>query len=220
MKRWRLGAHPADQRIGRVELAPPAPADANELGLRLRTARERLGLALEDVRDQIDVPLLDLDALERGHLAVLHTEQAAVVALWRYAERLGLDPRDLVEVLRACWPNRELAINAIASRRGFTPVAELRAALQLLNPIASATWLDAQPIGLSDATKAILESRSAKRLLALQLLAPVGALGRLQLSSMSDPELPQPDGTPDDDLRKQRREQSDSVAPNKSDLNA
>lgn len=185
---------PKEQVAVEAVVTPPPPADPVELGLRLRSARERLGLRLEDVRDEIDVPLVDLDALERGNLEPLHTQQAAVVALWRYAERLGLEPRELAGVINAHWPHRGLAVNAVASRRGYTPVAELRTAIQLLNPISDPISLGATRLGLSETTRGVLEDHSAKRLVALQLLAPVTAAPLL--SRRPAPALPEHEDRP------------------------
>lgn len=186
MRLFHRSAPPEEESSAEVEpAAPRLPADPIELGLLLRSTRERLGIGLEEVRDEIDVPLVDLDALERGQLETLLTQQAAVIALWRYAERLGLDASGLVGVLRTHWPNRVLAVNAIVSRRGFTPIAELRTASHLLSPISDPVSLGTMSLGLSQTTKEILEARSAKHLFALQLLAPAIALQRSQLGSGS-----------------------------------
>lgn len=165
-----------------VQVRPAPPADPIELGLLLRTARERSELRLEDVRDAISVPVVDLDALERGRLETLHTQQAAVVVLFRYAQHLGLEPDELVPVLRAHWPHRGLSVDAFASPHGITPLAELQVARGLLLPIATPGPLAAKALGLSEATRSLLESGSAKRLFALKVLAPTSVVRRARLA--------------------------------------
>lgn len=168
-----------------VVARPVPPADPIELGFLLRSNRERLGLRLDVVRAAINVPVVDLDALERGQLELLHTQQAAVIALWRYAEHLGLEPSELVGVLRSHWPHRGLAVDAFISNRGVTPVAQLQVAAQLLDPISSPKQLGKSTMGLSEATKHLLEDGSAKRLFALKVLAPTSAVRRARLSAAS-----------------------------------
>ena len=153
----------------------PPPANPTELGLALRTARERAGLSLEQVRDQIEVPLFDLDAIERGALELLHLEQTAVVAIWRYGELLGLDPEVLVAVARSSWPNRALAIDALRATPGTsTPLSHLARARQLLAPIASPNMLvgATSSMGLSQETLQLLAQAIGKSSLGLELGGP------------------------------------------------
>jgi hypothetical protein len=143
--------------------------------LLLRSSRERAGLSLEQVRDRIEVPLVDLDALERGALEHLHLEQAAVVAIFRYAELLGLDADTLVDVARTFWPNRALAIDAFRVTAGSaSAMSHLNQAKALLVPIASPRALRAGnvTIGLSHETIELLAGAVGKSSLGLEQGGP------------------------------------------------
>lgn len=153
----------------RVALSAPPPSTPVDVGLVLRSAREAAGLSLEDVRSSTGVPMVDLAALEHGHLEVLHVEQAAVVGLWRYAELLGLDPGQLVAVARAHWPRAALAVDAMRGKPGGMgmPCALLAEAEELLAgiaPRALALTRGTSPrgaIGLSEATRRQLAAGTA-----------------------------------------------------------
>ncbi len=153
----------------RVALSAPPPSTPVDVGLVLRSAREAAGLSLEDVRSSTGVPMVDLAALEHGHLEVLHVEQAAVVGLWRYAELLGLDPGQLVAVARAHWPRAALAVDAMRGKPGGMgmPCALLAEAEELLAgiaPRALALTRGTSPwgaIGLSEATRRQLAAGAA-----------------------------------------------------------
>jgi hypothetical protein len=158
--------------------APP-PTTPAEVGLALRSARERARLGLDEVRDRTGVPKVDLDALEQGRFDLLLVEQAAVVALWRFAELVGLDPADLVGVLRNHWPNRALAVDAfrLGSSPDSMPLARLKVARQLLAPITGTRQLGAgsssgSGIGLSEATRQLLASTSSSTALAVAAIGP------------------------------------------------
>jgi len=165
-------------------LSAPPPATPIEVGLVLRSAREKAGLSLESVRSSTGVPMVDLAALEQGHLAVLHVEQAAVVGLWRYAELLGLDPAPLVAVIRASWPHPALAVDAMHGDPHGTgmPCALLAEAEGLLMAIASRAAerggvLAARPelerpLGLSASTRRQLASGGARNVLTSTALVP------------------------------------------------
>ncbi|MHB1599658.1 MAG: helix-turn-helix domain-containing protein, partial [Acidimicrobiales bacterium] len=135
----------------------------------LRSAREAAGLSLEDVRSSTGVPMVDLAALEHGHLEVLHVEQAAVVGLWRYAELLGLDPGLLVGVVRAHWPRAALAVDAMRGKPGGMgmPCALLAEAEELLAGIAPRALALTRgtssrgAIGLSEVTRRQLAAGAA-----------------------------------------------------------
>ena len=67
-----------------------------ELGSRLRSQRESLGLALRRIEDQIHIPIRYLQALERGHLEDLPSTVQGRGMLKNYAEFLGLEPEQLL----------------------------------------------------------------------------------------------------------------------------
>lgn len=161
----------------RVVSAPP-PTNPIELGMALHSARERRGLSLEQVRDAIEVPSVDLDALERGQLELFHLQQSAVVALWRYAEFLELEPDRLLPVLQSHWPHRALSINAFRPDLGVaaTPVARLAAAARLLEPLLQSTHRNGIALGLSPATHAELATSRAAETFAASVLIPAAAL--------------------------------------------
>ncbi len=189
-------------------LSAPPLATPVEVGLVLRSAREKAGLSLESVRGSTGVPMVDLAALEHGHLEVLHVEQAAVVGLWRYAELLGLDPGPLVGVVRAHWPRPALAVDAMRRDPDSTgmPGALLAEADGLLSAIArrggdagrgsvSRRDPDRDPdrhLGLSEATRRELAGGTASHMLALTVLgaasrAPTAALPPVDAAAVPDP---------------------------------
>jgi len=168
---------------GRIVTHGPPPMNPIEVGLALRSAREREDLSLEQVRDRTDVPKVDLDALERGQLETFHVEQAAVVALWRYAEAVGLDPNALIEVLHRFWSKPSLSIEAlgITSDLGATPLAQLRLATSLLSPISRPRALTSgsRHLGLSKSMRDVLSSASIGATRAVATIGP----GRLPKST-------------------------------------
>ncbi|MDA8297280.1 MAG: helix-turn-helix domain-containing protein [Actinomycetota bacterium] len=181
----------------RVVSAPP-PTNPIELGMALHSARERRGLTLEQVRDAIEVPSVDLDALERGQLELFHLQQSAVVALWRYAEFLELEPDRLLPVLQGHWPHRALSVNAFRPDLGVaaTPVARLAAAARLLEPLLQSTHRNGTALGLSSATQAELATRRAAETFAASVLIPAAALATGE---------PRPSGTLRPGARPERR---------------
>jgi hypothetical protein len=149
------------------------------MGLLLRSARERRGLSLDVLRDQISVPRVDLVALEAGELSLLHTERAAAVALWRFADALGLDAELLVRILHTHWPRPtqgHLTIRPFADVA--LPVAQIAEASKLLAPIGRVVPrdLDTRPLGLSASTQAMLASVSARKNLGYEVLGTRKAL--------------------------------------------
>jgi cytoskeleton protein RodZ len=68
----------------------------NEVGDRLREARERLGLTLEEVERTTRIRIHHLEAIERGELDSLPSPVQARGFLRNYAEFLGLEPGDVM----------------------------------------------------------------------------------------------------------------------------
>jgi hypothetical protein len=104
----------------------------------------------------------------------LHVEQAGVVALWRFAEEVGLEPEPLVAVLRTYWPNRALGVGAIVpSTPGLAmPVVRLALAEQLLGRMAAPDQLTSSnsSIGLSPSTRTSLSAVSETAIIAVASL--------------------------------------------------
>ncbi|HXQ63188.1 MAG TPA: helix-turn-helix domain-containing protein [Acidimicrobiales bacterium] len=71
----------------------------SHLGLDLAQARERAGLSLEAVQDRTGVRRVQLEALEDGDLSRFPDEAAALVAVRRYAEILGLDAATMAQIV-------------------------------------------------------------------------------------------------------------------------
>jgi hypothetical protein len=147
-----------------------------EVGMALRSARERERLSLEEIRDRTDVPKVDLDALERGQLDIFHVEQAAVVGVWRYAEALNLDPNALVEVLHRFWTKPSLSIEAlgVTTDLGATPIAQLTLATSMLSPISRPRALTSgsRHLGLSKSMRDILSAASIGATRAVATIGP------------------------------------------------
>jgi cytoskeleton protein RodZ len=72
---------------------PPAAARA---GADLRAARERLGLALDDVAYNLRIRLPHLQALEEGRISLLPGNAYALAFIRTYASVLGLDAEEMV----------------------------------------------------------------------------------------------------------------------------
>jgi cytoskeletal protein RodZ len=155
---------------------PPDPTDPAELGLLLRATRERSALTLDEIRDRIAVPRVDLVALESGRLSLLHTERAASIALWRYADLLGLDAEALVRIVHTHWPRPTQGALSIQPFVGIElPVGQITHAQDLLRAITGVRERStrARPLGLSASTRSTLSSISARRNLGYEILGPV-----------------------------------------------
>lgn len=176
LKVFRRSSGPVAESRPVVFSAPPA-ANPVEVGLGLRTARERMGISLEQARESTGVPRVDLEALERGRLELLHVEQAAIVGLWRYAELLGLDPAPLVAVVRSHWPRPALAVDALYSESGGAgmPCARLALGEGILSKIVpkarELTWGSVR-LGISEATRLQLAKGAAHAVLTVAVIGP------------------------------------------------
>jgi hypothetical protein len=151
--RRAFGHHPE-----RVEFTPPPPINPVEVAMKLRVRREELNLSLESVRDQTGVPRIDLEALESAQLEVFHLEAAAVVALWRYSQLLGLEPDPLVAVIRQHWPRSATGIETLATQ-SIGPLARIRAAERAFRPFADPAPGRPEQLGLTTTTEESLTHR-------------------------------------------------------------
>jgi cytoskeleton protein RodZ len=68
-------------------------------GTDLRQAREDLGLSLEAVQDRTGIRRSHLEALEESDLSPFSDEKAALVAVRRYSEVVGLDSTVMVQIV-------------------------------------------------------------------------------------------------------------------------
>jgi cytoskeleton protein RodZ len=73
-----------------------ASSSVDDVGGRLREARERLGLTLEEVERTTRIRIHHLEAIERGELDSLPSPVQARGFLRNYAEFLGLEPGDVM----------------------------------------------------------------------------------------------------------------------------
>jgi hypothetical protein len=105
------GSDRTTRRRGIRRHRDPSPPD---VGSELRQAREELGLSLEAVQDRTGVRRADLEALEDGDLSRFSDEKAALTAVRRSAEILGLDGPAMAQIVADLWqtvtraPAREL----------------------------------------------------------------------------------------------------------------
>ncbi|HTZ10211.1 MAG TPA: helix-turn-helix transcriptional regulator [Acidimicrobiales bacterium] len=88
------------RRRGRRQLGPTTPA---ALGSALREAREASTVTLAEVHDRAGVPWQQLEALEGGDLSLFPDQDAAVVAVRRYADLVGLDADQLGAAVTRFW---------------------------------------------------------------------------------------------------------------------
>ena len=88
-------------------------------GPELRQARTQLDLALDVIQDRTGIRSRDLEALENGDLSGFRDERAALVAVRRYADTVGLDAIPMSLAVEAQW--RSVADAASAALTGMTP---------------------------------------------------------------------------------------------------
>lgn len=94
------------------------------VGEALRSRREALGLALEQVYAQLKIPVRYLRALEEERFDVFDAPQYAKGFVRSYAEFLGLDPEPLVaEVGRVLGGSRKLGLVAPSGEVPIRPAA-------------------------------------------------------------------------------------------------
>ncbi len=79
----------------------------------LRQARESAGLSVESIQDRTGVRRADIEALEQGDLSRFPDEKAALLAVRRVAEILGLDPTPMILSAQERWPHAAAAPSAV-----------------------------------------------------------------------------------------------------------
>jgi hypothetical protein len=94
----------------------PSPAS---FGPELRQAREQLDLSLAVIQDRTGVHSRDLEALEEGDLSRFRDERAALVAVRRYADTVGLDGISMSQAMQEQW--RSVADAPPPALTGATP---------------------------------------------------------------------------------------------------
>ncbi len=120
------------------------PISVPEMGRILRRARTRQGLRIEDVYDQIAIPVADLESLESGTIDRMPDRVQLLKALRRYAEFLGLPGDRFALTLIDRWP--DLSMYRVSET---TPPRGIHLSSTGLNPTNSAStsvW-DTQHIG-------------------------------------------------------------------------
>ncbi len=70
------------------------------LAQKLRKAREDSNMTLKDINEQTKISLKMLEALEKGEFSHFESEVYITGALRHYAEAVGLDPQEIVELYR------------------------------------------------------------------------------------------------------------------------
>jgi hypothetical protein len=109
-----------------------APSFAGH-GAALRQAREQLDLSLTVVQDRTGVHSRDLEALEDGDLSRFRDERAALVAVRRYADTVGLDAAVISQAVVDQW--RSVSETPVPMTTGMT-AATPRSAPALAPPPA------------------------------------------------------------------------------------
>jgi cytoskeleton protein RodZ len=103
-----------------VATQPPA---APRAGADLRTARERLALALDDVAHALRIRPAHLAALEQGHVSLLPGNAYTLAYVRTYAGALGLDAEEMVRRFKAeaaeCGRRPELVFPVPMPERGL-----------------------------------------------------------------------------------------------------
>lgn len=73
-----------------------------EIGEKLRRAREERGISLAEIQNSTKIRLRYLEALERGEFTVIPGEVYVRGFLQNFASAVGLDPRELLEAYDRC----------------------------------------------------------------------------------------------------------------------
>ena len=94
-----------------------------EIGRRLREARERKGLTLHDVQVATKIRRKYLEALERGDDAQLPPEVYTRGFIRAYAKLVGLDGMELAQAYSR-WKRAQSAAGAAADGAGAAPAGE------------------------------------------------------------------------------------------------
>ncbi len=110
------------------------PISVPEMGRILRRARTRQGLRIEDVYDQIAIPVADLESLESGTIDRMPDRVQLLKALRRYAEFLGLPGDRFALTLIDRWP--DLSMYRVSET---TPPRGIHLSSTGLNPTNSAS---------------------------------------------------------------------------------
>jgi len=104
---------------GPADAGGPVSEELRPLGQRLLSARQALGLSLEDVEDRTHIRRSYLEALEGGRAEVLPAEVFVKGFLRSYGDHLGLDGAGLVEEYKLAVRRRQAREAAAAAGRGL-----------------------------------------------------------------------------------------------------
>ena len=110
-------------------------ASSPRFGDELRQAREGLDLSLESVQDRTGVRRSQIEALEEGDLSLFSDEKAALTAVRRCAETLGLDADSMAQIVGEQWRNvTEGSARELVSAGHTGPVAAVSRAPAAASP--------------------------------------------------------------------------------------
>lgn len=98
----------ADERVG-----PQSPMTA--IGVRLKEAREKRALSIEQVQRETHIHATVLTALEAGRCDEILTETYVKAFLKKYAQHLGVDQKEVLKDYAALHPKREEVEKAAAA---------------------------------------------------------------------------------------------------------
>lgn len=85
-----------------------------DVGARLRAAREQAGLSLADVAERLKLSLRQLDAIEENQFEMLHGAPFVRGFVRNYARFLGMDPAPLLSLLDRRFPSMVMEIKSQA----------------------------------------------------------------------------------------------------------
>lgn len=155
-----------DAEIETVE-EPQVEAEAPTVGERLRAAREKEGMRLEDIAAQTRIPQRHLEALERSDWDSLPAPTYTTGFAKSYASAVGLDRTDIGDQLRAEMGGQRFTANTLESfepadpRRTMPKWLVIGTIVGLVVLIALMSWLNQRSLQEPDQTTNVVAASEA-----------------------------------------------------------
>lgn len=155
-----------DAEIETVE-EPQVEAEAPTVGERLRAAREKHGMRLEDIAAQTRIPQRHLEALERSDWDSLPAPTYTTGFAKSYASAVGLDRTDIGDQLRAEMGGQRFTANTLESfepadpRRTMPKWLVIGTIVGLVVLIALMSWLNQRSLQEPDQTTNVVAASEA-----------------------------------------------------------
>jgi cytoskeleton protein RodZ len=146
------------KREPEIEASDETPVEASEptVGERLRAAREKMGLSLEDIAAQTRIPQRHLESIEKADWDALPAPTYTTGFAKSYASAVGLDRTDIGDQLRAEMGGQRFTANTMETfepadpRRSMPKWLVIGTIVALVVIVAVMSWLNNRSLEQTD----------------------------------------------------------------------